>query len=53
MVFNVPLNNRLAACGPEQAQQMWPAYQRAWLRWNHVRTAIGAVGTALLCAGLV
>jgi uncharacterized membrane protein len=52
MAFNVPLNNRLAAAAPSEAASVWPAYVAAWLRWNHVRTAIGAVGIAALGWGL-
>lgn len=43
-LFNVPLNNRLAAAdlqapGPEdQARHLWDDYYRRWLRFNHIRT---------------
>jgi uncharacterized membrane protein len=52
MVFNVPLNNALAAATPEQANAAWPAYAARWLRWNHVRTVLAVVATALLGHGL-
>jgi uncharacterized membrane protein len=52
LAFNVPLNNRLAALHCDQATVEWPPYVSAWLRWNHVRTAIGVAGTALLCHAL-
>jgi uncharacterized membrane protein len=52
MAFNVPLNERLAAADPAQAATLWPRYVAAWLRWNHVRSALGALATALLAAGL-
>lgn len=53
MAFNIPLNNRLAATPPAQAEVAWPAYAAAWLRWNHVRTALGCAAIALLSLGLV
>ncbi|WP_299039771.1 DUF1772 domain-containing protein [uncultured Pseudokineococcus sp.] len=40
---NVPLNDRLAGL-----QLDVTAYAEAWGRWNHVRTAAGAVAAALL-----
>jgi uncharacterized membrane protein len=52
-VFNVPLNNELATLAPSQATAEWPTYVTAWLRWNHVRTALGVLATTLLCCGLV
>ena len=52
MAFNVPLNDRLAATAAQDAASAWPAYVTAWLRWNHVRTAIGTVGIAALGWGL-
>jgi uncharacterized membrane protein len=53
MAFNVPLNNQLAAVPADRAQIEWPKYVSAWLRWNHMRTALGAVAIALLSTGLV
>lgn len=50
--FNVPLNNRLASVAPERAATAWPEYAAAWLRWNHVRTALGAAAIVLLGFGL-
>lgn len=40
MVFNVPLNNALAAVDPEAAEAVWvwTRYRRQWSAWNHVRT---------------
>lgn len=40
MVFNVPLNNRLAAVPPtaNDLADKWTAYRGPWTRWNHVRT---------------
>ncbi|MFN3201434.1 MAG: DUF1772 domain-containing protein [Bradymonadia bacterium] len=44
---NVPLNNRLAevelvAATPE----VWSAYARPWVFWNHVRTVAAAIASA-------
>lgn len=50
--FNAPLNNRLADVPPERADEAWPPYVDAWLRWNHVRTILGVLATACLTAGL-
>lgn len=52
MAFNVPLNNRLAAAAASRADAVWPPYVAAWVRWNHVRTAIGTTGIAALAWGL-
>lgn len=52
MVFNVPLNNRLARVDLREAQVLWPRYVHDWLRWNHVRTVLGALSIALLAWGL-
>lgn len=41
ILFNVPLNNSLAAiapANPDSARQ-WAGYARRWTAWNHVRTA--------------
>jgi uncharacterized membrane protein len=52
MLFNVPLNNRLAEVGQSEADEAWPACQKQWLRWNHARTYIGVLAVILLAAGL-
>ncbi|MER9615235.1 DUF1772 domain-containing protein [Mesorhizobium sp. M0207] len=48
MMFNVPLNNALAAVDPASANgaAVWATYLRDWVMWNHVRTitAIVALG---------
>lgn len=49
---NVPLNNRLAVLTAGQASVEWPRYVSAWLRWNHLRAALGVLASVLLCAGL-
>jgi uncharacterized membrane protein len=57
MIFNVPLNNRLAAARPETAEaaRFWAEYLRTWTAWNHVRTVLSLAATALfilaLCRG--
>jgi uncharacterized membrane protein len=40
LLFNVPLNNRLAAVKPDSAEgkAVWTHYLREWTAWNHVRT---------------
>ena len=42
---NVPLNDRLARGG-----MGWPAYRRAWVRWNHLRTAAALAAAVLFLA---
>lgn len=38
-VFNIPMNNELAAVDPASAQgaQVWATYLNRWVFWNHVR----------------
>jgi uncharacterized membrane protein len=57
MVFNVPLNNALAAVDPASGEgaAVWADYLQTWTNWNHVRTvaalaASGAFISALLAA---
>ncbi|MFK8021123.1 MAG: DUF1772 domain-containing protein [Pseudomonadales bacterium] len=49
LVFNVPLNNKLARAEASEDQlcETWQAYTVVWIRWNHVRTLC-----SLLCASL-
>lgn len=52
-VFNVPLNNLLAAADPASTDglEMWNRYLREWVPWNHVRTvATTLAGGAYLVA---
>ena len=48
MVFNVPLNNALAAVDPASGEgaTVWADYLRTWTNWNHVRglAALAASG---------
>ena len=54
MVFNVPLNDRLAAVAPGDpaAAGLWADYLTTWTAWNHVRTATGLAAAAALTIGL-
>ena len=52
MVFNVPLNDRLAAVGPAQAADLWSLYLRDWTLWNHVRTAAPVLSAVLFTLAL-
>jgi uncharacterized membrane protein len=49
MIFNVPLNNALAAVDPASAQaaELWARYLRDWTFWNHVRS-ISSTGACVL-----
>lgn len=49
-VFNVPLNNALAAVDPVSADGagVWVGYGKSWTAWNHVRTAAALAAAALL-----
>lgn len=48
MVFNVPLNDALAAApaGSEEQAALWRRYLDVWTMWNHARTvgSLAAVG---------
>ncbi|AOF91984.1 anthrone oxygenase family protein [Sinorhizobium sp. RAC02] len=48
IVFNVPLNNALAAApaGSSEQAALWQRYLDVWTMWNHVRTlgSLAAVG---------
>jgi|SRR5215472_11713213 len=48
MVFNQPLNLKLAGMEPAQAAAFWPQYVETWTLWNHVRTAASLLASALL-----
>ena len=57
MAFNVPLNNHLdtlnpAGLSPADAAREWQAYLSTWTAWNHVRSATGVIGAALMLIGL-
>ena len=50
IVFNVPLNEALAAVEPGSAEgaDLWTRYVVTWTAWNHVRTLAAFVAAALL-----
>ncbi|MCR6499886.1 DUF1772 domain-containing protein [Shinella sp. CPCC 101442] len=50
VVFNVPLNNALAAAQAGSAEQatLWQRYIEVWTMWNHVRTLGSLAAVALL-----
>jgi uncharacterized membrane protein len=54
MIFNVPLNNALAAAQPSapEAGALWAAYLKDWVFWNHVRTVASVVASALFMVAL-
>jgi uncharacterized membrane protein len=54
IVFNVPLNNALAAVGPDHAEgaKLWRHYLARWTAWNHVRTAAALAAAAALTIAL-
>jgi uncharacterized membrane protein len=43
MVFNVPLNDALAAVDPASGEgaTIWERYLDVWVKWNHLRTIAG------------
>jgi len=54
MVFNVPLNDALAAVVPDSSAgaSLWSRYLSTWTNWNHVRTIAALAGAALLTVSL-
>jgi uncharacterized membrane protein len=54
MIFNVPLNNALAAVAPESAEgsRVWQRYLVEWNAWNHVRTVACILAMAAFIIGL-
>ena len=55
MVFNVPLNNRLAAADPASPEgaELWRLYLVRWTRWNTVRTVAPSVSLVLFVLAMV
>ncbi len=55
MVFNVPMNNALAAAAPNDtgSADIWENYLSNWTFWNHVRTAASLGAAAAFTIGLV
>jgi uncharacterized membrane protein len=54
VIFNVPLNNALAAAHPASAEaaSLWARYLQDWTFWNHVRTAASIGACALFIAAI-
>jgi uncharacterized membrane protein len=54
MVFNVPLNDALAAAHPSspEAASLWARYPEDWTFWNHVRTVASTGACALFIAAI-
>ena len=44
-LFNVPLNNRLAAAESDCTDATWRHYLVYWTRWNHLRAACSLLAT--------
>ena len=53
MVYNVPLNNQLAAGSAAQHAELWPHYLNVWTMWNHVRTVASIVAAILFTIALL
>ena len=49
IIYNVPLNNRLASldAGDAADEAVWTHYLRRWTFWNHVRTTAAAAAAVL------
>jgi uncharacterized membrane protein len=54
MVFNVPLNDALAAAEPSssEAASLWARYLTDWTFWNHARTISCTVASALFMVAI-
>ena len=54
-VFNVPMNNVLAAATPTDAKsaELWANYLSDWTFWNHIRTVASLASTTAFTIGLV
>ena len=55
VVFNVPMNNALAAVDPASTagSELWTDYLNRWTLWNHVRTFGGAASMILFVLALM
>lgn len=55
VVFNIPLNNVLAAVDPASADgaRLWAGYVSDWTFWNHVRTIAAFSAATLLTLALI
>ena len=52
MMFNVPLNDRLAA-GQADSAALWADYLKSWVMWNSVRALASLAAGALLFSALI
>lgn len=52
MMFNVPLNDRLAAVSGAEVEDLWRTYLAVWTRWNTVRTIAPLVSLGLFVLAL-
>ena len=54
MIFNVPLNDALAAVHPASAEatKIWARYLNDWTLWNHVRTISSTAACVLFMAAI-
>jgi len=54
MFINVPMNDALAAAGPDTAAgaELWARYLDRWTFWNHVRTLAPLAGLAAFILAL-
>lgn len=54
MMFNVPLNNALAAVAPDSAAgaTLWTRYLSVWTAWNHARGVACLAATACFILAL-
>jgi uncharacterized membrane protein len=54
MVFNVPMNDALAAVAADSSEgaALWQDYLSRWTMWNHVRTLAGIGASALFLLAL-
>lgn len=54
VVFNVPLNDTLAAMDPSSAEgtSLWIRYVQDWTFWNHVRTVASVAACTLFIIGI-
>ncbi len=53
MLFNVPLNNQLAAVASAQEAALWSRYLDVWTAWNHVRTLASILSAIVFIAALL
>ena len=52
LLFNVPLNNKLAEMALTESAEAWPLHIKKWQWWNHIRAYMGILLILLLALGL-